>query len=186
MGVATSSATFFRQMGGTLGTAVFLSVLFDAVPDKIRAAIQGDAAFQAAIQSPQYAQQAEQLKAGASQALNDSSFINKLPDVLAYPFKVGFADAASVVFLLGAFVIAVAFVIVWFLPEEKLRTQSGIEAAREEQAIAAGAALGDMAAGDAVDGDAVDGDAVDGEATPVRAGAGRSEAVERQPAAATE
>jgi hypothetical protein len=25
MGVATSSATFFRQMGGTLGTAVFLS-----------------------------------------------------------------------------------------------------------------------------------------------------------------
>ena len=35
MGVATSSATFFRQMGGTLGTAVFLSVLFSTVPDKI-------------------------------------------------------------------------------------------------------------------------------------------------------
>jgi len=30
MGVATSSATFFRQMGGTLGTAVFLSVLFSS------------------------------------------------------------------------------------------------------------------------------------------------------------
>ncbi|MCO7264454.1 EmrB/QacA family drug resistance transporter, partial [Dickeya zeae] len=28
MGVATSSATFFRQIGGTLGTAVLLSVLF--------------------------------------------------------------------------------------------------------------------------------------------------------------
>ena len=28
MGVATASATFFRQMGGTLGTAVFLSILF--------------------------------------------------------------------------------------------------------------------------------------------------------------
>ncbi|MGN6608095.1 MAG: MDR family MFS transporter, partial [Jatrophihabitans sp.] len=28
MGVATSSVTFFRQVGGTLGTAVFLSILF--------------------------------------------------------------------------------------------------------------------------------------------------------------
>ncbi|MGH8938062.1 MAG: MDR family MFS transporter, partial [Actinomycetes bacterium] len=37
MGVATSSATFFRQMGGTLGTAVFLSVLFSTVSDKILA-----------------------------------------------------------------------------------------------------------------------------------------------------
>ena len=38
MGVATSSATFFRQMGGTLGTAVFLSVLFNALPGKIASA----------------------------------------------------------------------------------------------------------------------------------------------------
>ncbi|MGN6688503.1 MAG: MDR family MFS transporter, partial [Actinomycetales bacterium] len=35
MGVATSSATFFRQMGGTLGTAVFLSVLFNGLPSRI-------------------------------------------------------------------------------------------------------------------------------------------------------
>jgi hypothetical protein len=176
MGVATSSATFFRQMGGTLGTAVFLSVLFNAVPDKIRAAVQGDAAFQAAVRSPEYAQQAQQLQGGANQALNDSSFINKLPDVLALPFKVGFSDAADVVFLLGAVVIAVAFVIVWFLPEEKLRTQSGIEA-REAQEIAAGAALGDMAAGEAGDEDA----------TPAHAGtASRSEVVASRPVTATE
>ena len=31
IGVATSSATFFRQIGGTLGVAVFLSVLFSTV-----------------------------------------------------------------------------------------------------------------------------------------------------------
>src|SRR3954466_12234220 len=175
MGVATSSATFFRQMGGTLGTAVFLSVLFNAVPDKIRAAIEGDSAFQAAVRSPEFAQQAQQLQGGASQALNDSSFINKLPDVLAYPFKVGFAEAADVVFLLGAFVVAVAFVIVWFLPEEKLRTQSGIEA-REAQEIAAGAARGDMGAGEARGGDA----------TPAGVGTARSEAATPRPATATE
>ena len=34
IGVATSSATFTRQIGGTLGTAVFLSILFSAVPDR--------------------------------------------------------------------------------------------------------------------------------------------------------
>ena len=28
IGVATSSATFFRQIGGTLGTAIMLSLLF--------------------------------------------------------------------------------------------------------------------------------------------------------------
>ncbi|ROQ41618.1 EmrB/QacA subfamily drug resistance transporter [Frondihabitans sp. PhB188] len=35
MGVATSSATFFRQIGGTLGTAVLLSVLFSLLPTNI-------------------------------------------------------------------------------------------------------------------------------------------------------
>ena len=35
MGVATSSTTFFRQMGGTLGTAIFLSIVFSTVGDRI-------------------------------------------------------------------------------------------------------------------------------------------------------
>ena len=36
IGVATSSVTFFRQMGGTLGTAVFLSVLLSTLPGQDR------------------------------------------------------------------------------------------------------------------------------------------------------
>ncbi|RIX31274.1 MDR family MFS transporter [Amnibacterium setariae] len=35
MGVATSASTFFRQIGGTLGTAVLLSVLFSSLPGNI-------------------------------------------------------------------------------------------------------------------------------------------------------
>lgn len=35
MGVASSSSTFFRQIGGTLGTAIMLSVLFTALPTNI-------------------------------------------------------------------------------------------------------------------------------------------------------
>ena len=41
MGVATASATFFRQIGGTAGTAIFLSVLFSTVGDKITSAFVG-------------------------------------------------------------------------------------------------------------------------------------------------
>jgi hypothetical protein len=159
MGVATSSATFFRQMGGTLGTAIFLSVLFNTLPDKIISAFKVIAptpAFQSALRDPAVlANPANQpvlsaLRGGgglnAGSALNDSSFINHLDPRLAKPFLVGFSQSMDNVFLLGAAVIAVALVVVWFLPEEKLRTQSGIQA-REQQEAAAGAALGNMAAG---------------------------------------
>ena len=55
IGVATSSATFFRQMGGTAGTAVFLSVLFSTVGDKIKRRLPAAArrrAFQQALHDP--------------------------------------------------------------------------------------------------------------------------------------
>ena len=163
MGVATSSATFFRQMGGTLGTAIFLSVLFNAVPGRIADAFrtvaptpefQGALRDPAVLDNPANAPVLEIVRnPGApvgGQALEDSSFINALDPRLAKPFLIGFAEAIDTVFLLGACVVAVAFVVVWFLPEEKLRTQSGIEA-REQQEARAGAAAGNMAAGDAVD-----------------------------------
>ncbi|NYG97766.1 EmrB/QacA subfamily drug resistance transporter [Schumannella luteola] len=42
MGVATSSATFFRQIGGTLGVAVLLSVLFSALPGNIASSLSNE------------------------------------------------------------------------------------------------------------------------------------------------
>jgi len=39
MGVATSASTFFRQIGGTLGTAVLLSLLFAVFPSNIQNAL---------------------------------------------------------------------------------------------------------------------------------------------------
>jgi EmrB/QacA subfamily drug resistance transporter len=165
MGVATSSATFFRQMGGTLGTALFLSVLFSGLPDKITAA------FRVATTTPQFQQAVQdpavladpanrpvlQALAAASQggrtslssdALNDSSFINNLDERLARPFLVGFAEAIDAVFLLGAIVLLLAFVVVWLLPEERLRSQSGIQARQSQEEAAAAAAAGVPAAGD--------------------------------------
>lgn len=42
IGVATSSATFFRQMGGTLGVAVIFSVLFSVLPAAIGDSFQDE------------------------------------------------------------------------------------------------------------------------------------------------
>ena len=145
MGVATSSATFFRQMGGTLGTAVFLSVLFGSVLSNIKDAFIAAAktpAFQQALHDPSVLANPNNkpvldlLKGGASAggfSVNDSSFIAKLDPRLARPVLQGFAQSMDLIFTMGAGVLAIAFVVSFFLPEEKLRTQSGIQA-REAQA----------------------------------------------------
>lgn len=49
MGVATSASTFFRQIGGTLGTAVLLSLLFTLFPTNLTTAFKDDATLSAAL-----------------------------------------------------------------------------------------------------------------------------------------
>ncbi|MCC4909293.1 MDR family MFS transporter [Microbacterium sp. cx-59] len=49
MGVATSASTFFRQIGGTLGTAILLSLLFTLVPTNIQASFSDDETLTEAI-----------------------------------------------------------------------------------------------------------------------------------------
>ncbi len=161
MGVATSSATFFRQMGGTLGTAVFLSVLFSTVGGKISGAFRADAAtpaFQAALTDPQVLSDptnkrvVDAIAGGGGLpkgALDDTSFLSRLDDRLARPFLEGFTGSIDLVFTSAAVVVLVAFVVVFFLPEEKLRTMSGIEARRQDaaDAVAAATVPGQDAAG---------------------------------------
>jgi EmrB/QacA subfamily drug resistance transporter len=174
MGVATSSATFFRQMGGTLGTAVFLSLLFSTVGDRIAAAFRTDAAtpaFQAALKDPQVLADPTNRRVAAAitnggglpkGALDDTSFLSKLDDRLARPFLEGFTSSMGLVFTTAAVVVLVAFVIVFFLPEEKLRTVSGIEARRQDDAAAAAALPGHDVAGRAASVSAPSSQMVDG------------------------
>jgi EmrB/QacA subfamily drug resistance transporter len=126
IGVATSSVTFFRSMGGTLGTAIFLSVLFNAVGGKITSAYKAAAATPAFQQS--LASDPSQAKVLASatggNALNDTSFLSKLSDVVSHPFKVGFSDGIQIVFILAAAVMVVGLITVFFLPEVPLSRRS--------------------------------------------------------------
>jgi len=49
MGVASSAATFFRQIGGTLGTAIMISVLFGMLPGNIVHATEDKATLTSAL-----------------------------------------------------------------------------------------------------------------------------------------
>ncbi|MCG8924557.1 MFS transporter [Lentzea sp. CC55] len=137
MGVATASATFFRQIGGTVGTAVFLSILFSTVGDKIasgiRAALQTDAFNAALRQNPEFA---KTLQGGAGVDINNTEFLNGLDPVLAKPFLDGFSSAIDTVFLTGGIVMIVAFVLVWFLREKPLSTRSGLERVADAETVA--------------------------------------------------
>jgi EmrB/QacA subfamily drug resistance transporter len=128
IGVATSSVTFFRQMGGTLGTAVFLSVLFTRLPTDI-----GNALNSAAATDPRVAEAVQSGRLSAGGDLSDTSFIQQLPSYLALPFKTGFSDTLDLVFLIAAVVVALGFFVLIFLPQLALRTQSGIQAAQSRK-----------------------------------------------------
>jgi EmrB/QacA subfamily drug resistance transporter len=141
MGVATASATFSRQMGGTLGTAVFLSVLFSTVGDRIGSAFgraAGDPATAAALADPALRANPDDARvldavAGgrvSGISLDDSSFIHRLDPVLMRPFLEGFSASMALVFLVGAAVLLVGLVLVALMPEMPLRQVSGIEAQR--------------------------------------------------------
>ena len=157
IGVATSTATFTRQIGGTLGTAVFLSILFSTASEKITTALRAavpTADFQAALADPANAAVAEQFaeaQAGGGAAtgvLQDSSFLTGLDERLAKPFLMGFSEAMDVVFLVGAAVMVFGFVIMLFLPHVELRKSSsyGQHASAETDATDAETAATDAAA----------------------------------------
>jgi EmrB/QacA subfamily drug resistance transporter len=121
MGVATSSVTFFRQMGGTIGVAAFLSILFTRLPTDIGNALSSST-------DPRVAQAVQSGQLAGAGDLSNTSYIQQLPSFLALPIKTGFSNTIDLVFLVAAAVVAIGFFVLWFLPEVPLRNESGIQA----------------------------------------------------------
>ncbi len=151
MGVATSASTFFRSIGGTLGTAVLFSVLFTRIPDTIKAAfsnttiaknLQTAAADPKVVSDPKNHQILQLLKdaqnghsSSLGNALNgDTSFLNNADRRLAEPFLVGFSNAAVTVFWVAFIVVMIAFVLSWFFRTPALRAKSALQEAADERA----------------------------------------------------
>jgi EmrB/QacA subfamily drug resistance transporter len=142
IGVATSSVAFFRSMGGTLGTAVFLSVLFNVLPGKISDAFgraQSSPEFQQSLRdNPAQAPILQQAQGGGS--LDDTSFLSQLSDVVAHPFKEGFSGSITIVFLMALAVMVIGLIVVFFLPELPLELRSAQQQRADEIASADAAA----------------------------------------------
>jgi hypothetical protein len=148
IGVATASATFFRQIGGTIGVAVFITLLFSTVGGNIHQAVQDqsrDPAFRAAVAHA--AASHDPVERGVAQSIlhpsdhgavaqvqDDSSFIQRLDDTLAHPFKAGFADSMDGVFLLAGLLMVMGFLVLWMMPHVELRATSARAAVRSEAA----------------------------------------------------
>ncbi|MFF1396523.1 MDR family MFS transporter [Streptomyces sp. NPDC058287] len=106
LGVATSGATFFRSIGASFGVAIFGTIFASRLGDKLTDALAG-----------------RSLPPGVDvNALqSDPRGIGELPPALRGPVLHAFASSITDVFLYAAPVALVAFVLAWFLREDKLR-----------------------------------------------------------------
>ena len=146
MGVATSAATFFRQLGGTAGVAVVFSMLFARLPETLQAAfgrqdLRTDLAV--ALEDPAVLTDPGnerilgilQDPAQIGTALNeDSSFLNTADPRLAAPFLDGFSNATTGPFWVALAVVGVALVLAFFFKAPPLRQKSAMEEAMEARA----------------------------------------------------
>ena len=155
MGVATSGSTFFRQIGGTLGTAVLFSVLFGKIPEALKDIFTREdtqRALATALQDPTVVNDPankgiiDLLKNGAGDpgSLSDSlsgntSFLNGASAALKAPFVEGFAVSAQSVYFAALVVAIIAFALSWFVKAEPLREKSGHQENADAQAAAAAA-----------------------------------------------
>ncbi len=126
LGVATSSVTLFRQMGATVGTAAFISILFGKVGKETAtsfAAAVVQPEYQKALQDPANAETVRLLQAAQSSAggFNDTSWLASANRVLIHPILEGFANSMSLVFLVGSIVVAFSIIFAVMLPNNKLK-----------------------------------------------------------------
>ena len=107
LGTATSGVTFFRNIGGSFGTAVFgaifANVLAGNLVDQLRplgiTTIPG----------------------GAAGQIDNPTLIAKLPAEVHHAVSVAIADTIDKVFLIGVPIAFLAFCLSWLLPEIELR-----------------------------------------------------------------
>ena len=127
LGVATSSAQFFRSLGGSFGVAFFGAVMNTRLIAELRTRVPAEAV--------------AQVSGEVTQLLNSPAAIRAFPP----PVAAGIADSVEVaiqaVFLWAVPIMALGFALSWFLREIPLRETVGpvspIEGAEASGASAA-------------------------------------------------
>ncbi|MCX4980643.1 MFS transporter [Streptomyces sp. NBC_00572] len=111
LGVATSGATFFRSIGASFGVAVFGTIFTTRLTHSL------DDVFATATASGQDLPPGT----GPEQVAADPRTVAALPAELRPDVLHAYAVSITDVFLYAAPVVLVAFVVAWFLKEDKLR-----------------------------------------------------------------
>jgi EmrB/QacA subfamily drug resistance transporter len=106
LGVATSSATYFRQMGASFGVAVFGAILTHQLTSNLTRYFGND------------------VPAGLATSASPAT-VAQLPPAEHAAFVHAYAASLDTVFLVAVPVAVVAFTLTWLLPEVPLRTTAG-------------------------------------------------------------
>ena len=103
LGVATSGSTLFRQVGGSIGVALFGAIFANQLASELAARLPVGAALPGEL-SP--------------------ALVDRLPPAVREPYVDAFAAALTPVFVVAAAAAAVAFALTWLLRDVPLRTTS--------------------------------------------------------------
>ncbi|MBR8330102.1 MFS transporter [Burkholderia ambifaria] len=101
MGVATSGATLFRSIGGSLGVAAFGALFSHGLQSRLTHALPAGTELPPAL---------------------GPAAVHQLPEAVRSAYLHAFAGSLHVVYLSAAGVIAIAFVLAWFVQSAPLRT----------------------------------------------------------------
>jgi EmrB/QacA subfamily drug resistance transporter len=132
MGIATSSNTFFRSLGGAFGTAIFGTIFSNRVAYYLQDNI-------ASLQSTDPQSLIGFDPAKLKEITTNTSIITTLPPVIRETVLHSFAQTFHMVFLAAAPVTFIGFVLAFFLKEKPLQSSTAHHAAKTE---AAGEAVG--------------------------------------------
>ncbi|MEV5028922.1 MDR family MFS transporter [Paenibacillus sp. LPE1-1-1.1] len=137
LGVATATATLFRNLGGTIGIAVMGTVMNSTMSSKLEAAVKAGQGPDLSQVDPETAQQLSSFL--NPQMLLDQPKLKELHATLPEQIQPLFthiiemvrsvlSDSLTVVFLFGMSLLVVAFVLVFFLKEIPLRSSNDMKA----------------------------------------------------------
>jgi EmrB/QacA subfamily drug resistance transporter len=108
LGVATSSATFFRSIGGSFGVAIFGAIFSNVLVGNLVAHL-GTA----------------KLPSGLSSSSVTPAILDKLPQAVHHGIAGAYAESIQTVFVIAAPIAGIAFLVSWLIPQLELRQGVG-------------------------------------------------------------
>jgi len=108
LGVATSSATFFRSIGGSFGVAIFGAIFSNVLVGNLVKHL-GTA----------------KLPSGISSSSVTPAILDKLPQAVHHGIAAAYAESIQTVFVIAAPIAGIAFLVSWLIPQVELRQGVG-------------------------------------------------------------